>query len=83
MWQLDVGLIKATGHGIRRYTGNGLGMAHSYGLHPMRRHEHGRAVLFDAYKWGALLRFGGSGATGIRASRSLYVTQDVLYLQEG
>lgn len=83
MRRLDIGLIKTTGHGIRRHTGNGLGMAHRHGLHPMRRHEHGRAVLFDAYKWGALLRFGGSGATGMGASRSLCVSQERGYLQEG
>ena len=41
MRQLDIGLIETIGHGIRRYTGNGLGMAHRYVLYPMRCHEHG------------------------------------------
>ena len=38
---MDVGLIEATGHGLRRYTGYGMGMAYRYGLHPMRCYEHG------------------------------------------
>jgi len=33
--------MRETGHGIRWYTGNGLGLADRHGLHPMRRHEHG------------------------------------------
>lgn len=39
--QVDIGLIKATGDGICRDTGYGLGMVDCHGLHPMRRHEHG------------------------------------------
>ena len=41
MHHLYIGLIETTGHGLRRYTGDGLGMAYRYGLHPMRRYEHG------------------------------------------
>ena len=41
MRQLDIGLIKATGYGIRRNTRDGLGMAYRHVLHPMRCHEHG------------------------------------------
>ena len=39
--RVDNGLNKSTGHGIRRYAGDGVGMAHRYGLYSMRRHEHG------------------------------------------
>ena len=69
----DNGLIKVIGHGLRRDTGHGLGMAHRHGLHPMCGHEHGRALLVNAYKRRTILRFGRPGATGIRTSRSLYV----------
>lgn len=35
-------------------------------------------MLFDAYKWRTILRFGRSGATGVWATRSLYVSQDTV-----
>ena len=41
MQHLDIGLIEATGHGLRRYPRHGLGMAYRHGFHPMRRYEHG------------------------------------------
>lgn len=34
-------LMMAIGHGIRRYTGHGLGMADCNDFHPMCRYEHG------------------------------------------
>ena len=73
---MDNGLNKWTGNGIRRNAGDGVGMAHRYGLYSMCRHEHGRAVLFDAYKWRTILRGGSPGASRIRATRSLYVFRD-------
>ena len=57
-------------------------MAHRHVLHPMRRHEHGRAVLIHAYQWGVILRFSGLGAARIRASGSLYVYQGSFYCME-
>ena len=57
-------------------------MAHRYGLYSMRRHEYGGAVLFDAYKWRTILRIGSSGAPRIRATRSLYVSQDNKFPQD-
>ena len=41
---------KTSGHGIRRYTGHGMGMDNRYVLHPMCRHEHGRAVFVHAHQ---------------------------------
>lgn len=59
------------GHGIRRYTGNGVGMAHRDGIHPMCRHEHGGAVLLDANEWRIILRCCGFGTAWIWAFCSL------------
>lgn len=38
-----------TGHGLRGDAGHGMGMAHSYGFHPVCGNEHGRAMFLNAH----------------------------------
>jgi len=55
----------------QRISRNGLGLAHSYDWHTMRRHEHGRALLIDANQWRPLLRGRSPGASRMGSSRRL------------
>ncbi len=61
-------LSERLGHGICGNARHGLGMAHRHGLHPMRRHEHGGALLVHADQWRSLLRIRRPGSSGMGSS---------------